>query len=74
MGVPLGPGVCASAPRTHTHLPDTHTHPWTHKPPGHPRTHPHSKQAGGTHPTGMLSCSDIKLTDRQNAPGLWQFV
>ena len=58
--VPLGLGVCTRPPRhpkTHTPL---YTHPRTHKPPWtHTHTHTHGQEAGGTHPTGMLSCRSL---------------
>ena len=51
------PHTLGTTPPTHTHPghnpPDTHTHP------GHsPDTH-NGQQAGGTHPTGMLSYFEL---------------
>ena len=66
--LPLGPGVVHSPghPRGHiapghTHLLDTHpTYPHT---PGHPPVEM-AIEAGGTHPTGMLSCSTCMYLKR----------
>ena len=64
-GVPLGLGdVCLWIQGcVDTHTPPGHTHAHTHthldtRPPRHtPLGHPHpDQQAGGTHPTRMLSC------------------
>ena len=60
---PLGLGGCTSPMDTHipgrpldTHTPLGHTPSWTP-----PLDTPNGQQAGGMHPTGMLSCGVMKL-------------